>query len=71
MLRISADNPHHTFAVDHLAFVAHLFDGRSNFHDSLPLGKSAWATLLLVEQFFHGRDREATTPPAPDRLAEL
>jgi hypothetical protein len=33
MLRIGADDPHHTLAVDHLAFVAHLFDGRSNLHD--------------------------------------
>src|ERR1700683_1142686 len=32
MLWIGADDPHHALAVDHLAFVAHLFDGRSNFH---------------------------------------
>jgi hypothetical protein len=32
MLGVGADDTHHTLAVDHLAFVAHLFDGRSNFH---------------------------------------
>jgi hypothetical protein len=69
MLRIGADDTHHTFAVDHLAFITHLFDGRSNFHFNLPAGKIARATA--TEQFFHGRDRAAITPPAPDRLAEL
>jgi hypothetical protein len=32
MFRIGADDAHHTLAVDHLALVAHLFDGRSHFH---------------------------------------
>jgi hypothetical protein len=36
MLRIGADDPHHTFAVDHFALVAHFFDGRSHFHFNLP-----------------------------------
>src|ERR1700730_7532417 len=32
MLRIGADDPHHAFAVDHFALVAHLFHGCSYFH---------------------------------------
>jgi hypothetical protein len=34
MLRIHADHPHHTLAVDDLAFVAHLFNGCPYFHKS-------------------------------------
>jgi hypothetical protein len=46
MLRIRADHAHHTFAVNHLALVAHLFNRRSNFHKIL-LSNSAgtrWPT---------------------------
>jgi hypothetical protein len=32
VFRVDADDAHHALAVDHLAFVANLFDGRSNFH---------------------------------------
>src|ERR1700691_2776200 len=32
MFRVYADDPHHAFAMDHLAFVANLLNGRSNFH---------------------------------------
>src|SRR5579862_6919338 len=32
MLWIGANDAHHAFAVDHLAFVAHLFNRRPNFH---------------------------------------
>src|ERR1700690_212861 len=32
MLRVGADDAHHALAVDHLAFITHLFDRRSNFH---------------------------------------
>jgi hypothetical protein len=39
MLRIAADDPHHALAVDHFAFVAHLFDGRPDFHFHLPQAK--------------------------------
>jgi hypothetical protein len=60
MLRIGADDPHHALAVDHFALVTHLFDGRSNFHFNLP---------AVTEQFFHGRDHAAITPPAPDHRA--
>jgi hypothetical protein len=37
MLRIGANHPDHTLAVDDLALVANLFDGRSNFHNNLNL----------------------------------
>src|SRR3954447_14091303 len=32
MFGIDTDDPHHAFAMDHLALVANLFDRRSNFH---------------------------------------
>jgi hypothetical protein len=32
MFRVYADDPHHAFAMDHLALVANLLDGRSNLH---------------------------------------
>jgi hypothetical protein len=32
VFRVDADDAHHAFAVDHLALVANLLDGRSNFH---------------------------------------
>src|ERR1700683_1661100 len=32
MFRIGADDPHHTFAVDHFALIAHLLYRRSHFH---------------------------------------
>jgi hypothetical protein len=34
MLRIGADHPHHAFAVNDLAFIAHHFYGSSYFHNS-------------------------------------
>src|SRR5271170_6906092 len=50
MLRIGADDPHHTFAVDHFALVAHLFDGRSYFHVFAPADKSVCATHLFINR---------------------
>src|SRR5882672_10531599 len=32
VFRVHADDPHHAFAMDHLALVANLFDRRSHFH---------------------------------------
>jgi hypothetical protein len=32
MFRVHADDPHHTFAMDHLALIANLFDRRSYLH---------------------------------------
>ena len=53
MFRVGADDPHHTFAVDHLAFITHLFDRSSNLHNSLPTS--------ATEQFFRGPDRGVIT----------
>ena len=36
VLRIAADDPNDTFTLNDLAVTAHLFDGRTNFHDGLP-----------------------------------
>jgi hypothetical protein len=33
MLRIDADDPHHAFAMDHLALIANFLDRRSYLHD--------------------------------------
>jgi len=32
MFRIDANHPHHTFAMDDLALVAHLFNRRTDLH---------------------------------------
>ena len=32
VFRVGADYAHHTLAVNHLALVANLFDGRTDFH---------------------------------------
>jgi len=37
MLGIGADYPDHALAVDHLALVANLFNGSSNFHKGLKI----------------------------------
>ena len=34
VFRVDADDPHHAFAVDHLALVANLLYRRSHFHNS-------------------------------------
>jgi len=36
MFRVGADDPYHALAMDHLAFITHLFDRSSNFHLFLP-----------------------------------
>src|SRR5580700_76764 len=50
--------------------LSHIFltDART-FISLLLAGTNARATVISL--FFHGRDRAAITPPAPDRLAEL
>jgi hypothetical protein len=58
MLRVGADDAHHTFAVDHLAFITHLFNRSSNLHISLPTS--------VTGQFFRGLDRGAIIPLSPD-----
>ena len=81
MLRVGADDPHHALAVDHLAFITHLFDRSSNFHlYLLGVGTSANAArkecvrykfTSATAQFFRGPDRGAITPPPPDLPAAL
>jgi hypothetical protein len=41
VLGVDADDPHHAFAMDHLAFVANLLYRRSYFHDVFPAGPGA------------------------------
>ncbi len=40
MFRVLADNAHDSLAVNHLAFIAHLFNRRPDFHLSSPSQRS-------------------------------
>src|SRR6185369_9546440 len=65
VFRVAANDTHHAFAVDHLAFVANLFYRRSYLH------KTPWRApcqaLIAFALSCHASDREAITPPRPYR----
>src|SRR5579872_6409339 len=72
VFRVHADDPHDTLAMDHLAFVANLLDGRSNFHmktgaETGGPGRSLAPPFPTASALsFPGSDREDLAPPLPD-----
>ena len=48
MLRVLANDAHHAFAVDHLAFITHFFYRRPDFHNCLLLISIRYATTAQV-----------------------
>ena len=72
MLWIYTNDPHHAFAVDHFAFVAHFLDGRPNFHSISPKRTSRRLVQLtsIAGQCGRGLGHEAIIPLALDLPAE-
>src|SRR5208337_4733545 len=48
MLGVDANDPHHAFAMDHLALVANLFYRRSYLHDVFPAGPVPEPIFLVI-----------------------
>ena len=60
MLWVDTDNPHHTLAVNHLALITNLFDGRTYLHYKLSI------SFIPVSYPAHDSNRRAITPPTLD-----
>src|ERR1035437_5776252 len=71
VIRVDANDAHHTFAVDHLALVANFLDRRSYLHKTpgwtASLPHLMAPVMRACAKSCHASDREATTPPRPYR----
>ncbi|CAN5687758.1 hypothetical protein BH18ACI4_BH18ACI4_15780 [soil metagenome] len=70
MFRVHADHPHHTFAVDNFALVAHLLDRSTHFHLEQLSNLPARSLTYTGKLFFLYSDRRVKVPLTPDRQEE-